>query len=167
MEYTHETHVLEAWFDNEARVLILGTLPSPKSREYGCYYGHPQNRFWRTVAAVYDEAVPQTVAERRNFARRHHMALWDVLASCDICGAQDSSIRNATPNDLSRILTAADIRAVFTTGQKAKQLYDRLIYPTLAKEAVALPSTSPANCAVGFEKLVEAYGVLKRYTDDL
>ena len=118
MEAGFVTHEFGAFFDKDSRVLILGTIPSPKSREQGFYYGHPQNRFWKVLADVLGEkVVPQTVEERKKFLKRNRIALWDVLESCEIKGASDVSIRNARPNDMNRILQAADIRAIFVAGQ--------------------------------------------------
>ena len=149
----HIIHSIEPVFDTESRVLILGTMPSPKSREVQFYYGHPQNRFWRVLAAVLGEEVPQSVPEKKAMLLRHRIALWDVLAECEITGASDSSIRNPVANDLSVIL----VQAVFTTGATAWKLYTRLQKPHTGIEAVRLPSTSPANCAVKMEALTEAY----------
>ena len=153
----HIIHSIEPVFDAESRVLILGTMPSPKSREVQFYYGHPQNRFWRVLAAVLGEEVPQSVPEKKAMLLRHRIALWDVLAECEITGASDSSIRNPVANDLSVILNHAQVQAVFTTGATAWKLYTRLQKPHTGIEAVRLPSTSPANCAVKMEALTEAY----------
>lgn len=153
----HIIHSIEPVFDTESRVLILGTMPSPKSREVQFYYGHPQNRFWRVLAAVLGEEVPQSVPEKKAMLLRHRIALWDVLAECEITGASDSSIRNPVANDLSVILNHAPVQAVFTTGATAWKLYTRLQKPHTGIEAVRLPSTSPANCAVKMEALTEAY----------
>lgn len=163
MEAGLVTHEFDAFFDKDSRVLILGTIPSPKSREQGFYYGHPQNRFWKVLADVLSEEFPQTVEERKVFLKRNHIALWDVLESCEIKGASDVSIRNARPNDMNRILQAADIRAIFTTGAKAAQLYKKLCFPECGVEAVRLPSTSPANCGCSYEKLREAYSQICDY----
>lgn len=163
METGLVTHEFDAFFDKDSRVLILGTIPSPKSREQGFYYGHPQNRFWKVLADVLDEEFPQTVEERKGFLKRNHIALWDVLESCEIKGASDVSIRNARPNDMNRILQAADIRAIFATGAKAAQLYKKLCFPECGVEAVRLPSTSPANCGCSYEKLREAYSQICDY----
>ena len=163
MEAGLVTHEFDAFFDKDSRVLILGTIPSPKSREQGFYYGHPQNRFWKVLADVLGEEFPQTVEERKRFLKRNHIALWDVLESCEIKGASDGSIRNARPNDMNRILQAADIRAIFTTGAKAAQLYKKLCFPECGVEAVRLPSTSPANCGCSYEKLREAYSQICDY----
>lgn len=163
MEAGLVTHEFDAFFDKDSRVLILGTIPSPKSREQGFYYGHPQNRFWKVLADVLDEEFPQTVEERKGFLKRNHIALWDVLASCEIKGASDVSIRNARPNDMNRILQAADIRAIFATGAKAAQLYKKLCFPECGVEAVRLPSTSPANCGCSYETLREAYSQICDY----
>ena len=153
----HIIHSIEPVFDAESRVLILGTMPSPKSREVQFYYGHPQNRFWRVLAAVLEEEVPQSVPEKKAMLLRHRVALWDVLAECEITGASDSSIRNPVANDHSVILDHAPVQAVFTTGATAWKLYTRLQKPHTGIEAVRLPSTSPANCAVKMEALTEAY----------
>lgn len=163
MEAGLVTHEFDAFFDKDSRVLILGTIPSPKSREQGFYYGHPQNRFWKVLADVLGEEFPQTVEERKVFLKRNHIALWDVLESCEIKGASDVSIRNARPNDMTRILQAADIRAIFATGAKAAQLYKKLCFPECGVEAVRLPSTSPANCGCSYEKLREAYSQICDY----
>ena len=153
----HIIHSIEPVFDAESRVLILGTMPSPKSREVQFYYGHPQNRFWRVLAAVLGEEVPRSVPEKKAMLLRHRIALWDVLAECEITGASDSSIRNPVANDLSVVLDHAPVQAVFTTGATAWKLYTRLQKPHTGIEAVRLPSTSPANCAVKMEALTEAY----------
>ena len=158
MDATTVTHEIQPVFDSRSRVLLLGTMPSPASREQGFYYGHPQNRFWRVLAAIFDEPAPRTIEEKRDMLLRHHIALWDVLASCEIEGASDASIRDAQPNDLARIFDAADIRAVFATGTKAGELYRKLIEPTLDAPCTTLPSTSPANAKMKLADLVDAYG---------
>ena len=161
----HIIHSIEPVFDAESRVLILGTMPSPKSREVQFYYGHPQNRFWRVLAAVLGEEVPQSVPEKKAMLLRHRIALWDVLAECEITGASDSSIRNPVANDLSVILNHAPVQAVFTTVATAWKLYTRLQKPHTGIEAVRLPSTSPANCAVKMEALTEAYKAILPWLD--
>ena len=165
MEAGLVTHEFDAFFDKDSRVLILGTIPSPKSREQGFYYGHPQNRFWKVLADVLGEEFPQTVEERKVFLKRNHIALWDVLESCEIKGASDVSIRNARPNDMNRILKDEDtnIEAIFVAGTKAAKLYKKLCLPTCGVEAIQLPSTSPANCGCSYEKLREAYSQICDY----
>ena len=153
-------HPLEPVWNADSRILILGTMPSPKSREAGFYYGHPRNRFWPVLAAVFGEEVPVDTQARKAFCLRHGVALWDVLASCEIAGADDASIRNAVPNPIETLLAQAPIRAVYTTGKKAFDLYGRLCYPRTHVAAVSLPSTSPANCACSLQRLIEAYRVL-------
>ncbi|MBP5212329.1 MAG: DNA-deoxyinosine glycosylase [Pyramidobacter sp.] len=154
-------HPLEPIFNERSRALILGTMPSPKSREARFYYAHPQNRFWRVLAAVFDSPLAETNDERRAFVLSHRLALWDVLKSCEIAGASDASIKNAVANDLSVVLCRAPIRAIFCTGTRAAALYRRLIEPRTGIPAIALPSTSPANCAVSFERLCAAYGQIR------
>lgn len=156
----HVEHPLHPIFDERSRVLVLGSMPSPKSREVGFYYGHPQNRFWRVLAALFDEPLATTNERRRDQLLRHHIALWDVLASCEIEGASDASIGDAVPNDLMRVLDAAPIEAVFCTGAKAAELYGRHCAATTGIPCVKLPSTSPANAAVKLDELVMAYGAM-------
>lgn len=162
----HIVHPLSPVFDAASRVLVLGTMPSPASRAVRFYYGHPQNRLWRVMAALWDEDVPAGIEERTAFALRHHLALWDVLASCDIQGASDASIRNPRANDLSRVIDAAPIGTVFTTGAKASDLYRRLCAPKFPQvEHVALPSTSAANARMTIDGLVLAYRPLRKAAD--
>ena len=163
MEAGLVTHEFDAFFDKDSRVLILGTIPSPKSREQGFYYGHPQNRFWKVLADVLGEEFPQTVEERKRFLKRNHIALWDVLESCEIKGADDSSIKNPVANDMGQILSVACIGAIFTTGGKASKLYEKLCLPSCGIKAIALPSTSPANCGCSMEKLLHQYSSILKY----
>lgn len=159
-------HPIVPVWNKESRVLILGTMPSPKSREQGFYYAHPQNRFWPVLAKLFEEPTPQGSEQRRAFALQHRIALWDVLASCEITGASDSSIRNPVPNPIEDLLNGSQIRAVFTTGATAFRLYQKLCLPKTGLPASALPSTSPANCRVSFEALCEAYRVILPYLRD-
>ena len=150
-------HSIDPIFDARSRLLMLGTMPSPKSREQGFFYGHPQNRFWKVIAAVFSAPVPKSIPEKRAFLLEHRIALWDVLASCEIAGASDASIRNPKPNDLRSILDRAPIERIFCTGAKAAQLYRRLCEPTTGIPCLQLPSTSPANAAMRLDDLIEVY----------
>ncbi len=150
-------HELPPVWSPESRTLVLGSIPSPKSRETGFYYGHPQNRFWRTLARVFGAPVPETVPEKRAMLRRHRIALWDVLASCTIVGAGDASIEDAVPNDVAGLVAKTKVTRIFCTGATAHRLYAKHCAKAVGIEAVRLPSTSPANCAVSDEALVEAY----------
>ena len=155
------THPFPPTWDSQSEVLILGSFPSVKSRDVGYFYGHPQNRFWKVLAAVFDEDVPVGTSNRKAFLLRNHIAAWDVIASCEITGSSDSSIRNARPNDLSSILTGAPIRLICCNGQTSFRLYNRFLLPITCREAVCLPSTSPANAAWSLDRLVEAWSVIK------
>ena len=157
----HIKHPFPPLYDAASRILILGSFPSVKSREQQFFYGHPQNRFWRVTAAVFGCAVPQTVPEKQAFLHANHIALWDVVASCDIRGSADSSIRNVIPNDLTPILAGADIRAIFVNGSTAARYYTQYQMPLLQREAVRLPSTSPANAAWSLERLIAAWSVIR------
>ena len=128
-----------------------------KSREQMFFYGHPQNRFWRVLAAVFASETPQTIAEKRRFLLSHGIALWDVIASCEIAGSADSSIKNVIANDLSPILAAADIRQIFVNGKTAEKFYRKYTEPVFGRAAICLPSTSPANAAWSMERLIAAW----------
>ena len=154
-------HPIAPVFDKDSKVLILGSFPSVKSREEGFFYGHPQNRFWKVTSQVFGEELPVTIDEKKAFLIRNHIAVWDVIGSCEIEGSSDSSIRNVTVNDLSVILDTADIRAIFLNGKKAEQYYKKYIFPALKRDAVCLPSTSPANAAWSLDKLTDAWKVIK------
>lgn len=146
--------------DTGCRTLILGSFPSVKSRENAFYYGHPQNRFWRVLAAVFGEDTPSDIPGKQALLLRHSIALWDVIAACDIEGSSDASVKNAVPVDIARIMQAAPIRRVICNGALAAKLYRRHLQPLTGIEAVAAPSTSPANAAWSLERLTEAWRAL-------
>lgn len=150
-------HTIPPVYDQNSRILILGTMPSPKSRETGFYYGHPRNRFWPVLAAVLEAPVPRDIQEKKALVQKYRIALWDVLASCEIAGAQDASIRNPQPNPIETLLSSSEIRAVFTTGQTAYRLYQKYCLDKTGIPAISLPSTSPANAAVSLEELICRY----------
>ena len=150
-------HPIPPIFDEDSRILILGSFPSVKSREEGFFYGHPQNRFWKVVANVFGEEVPHSVSEKKDLLLRNHIAVWDVIQSCDIEGSSDSSIRNVVANDLNVILNTADIENVFVNGKTALKYYNKYTEPSVGRQAICLPSTSPANAAWNMERLVEAW----------
>ena len=154
-------HPFPPLYDAESEILILGSFPSVRSREQKFFYGHPQNRFWRVTAAVFGAEIPVTIEEKRRFLLANHIALWDVIASCEITGSADSSIRNVRPNDLSPILAAAQIRQIFVNGGTAAKYYDKYQKPALGREAIRLPSTSPANAAWNLERLTDAWSVIR------
>lgn len=156
-QHTHITHPFPPVFDDNSRVLILGSFPSVKSREVSFYYGNPQNRFWRVLAALFGGDVPSTVEEKRAFLLSHGIALWDVIASCDIVGSDDSSIKNALPNDVKSLVAKTRIERVFTNGGTAHRLYRAHLEREVGIEAAALPSTSPANASYSLMRLVEAW----------
>ncbi len=154
-------HPIPPLYDDKSEILVLGSFPSVKSRESGFFYGHPQNRFWKVTAAVFEEKVPETIGEKREFLLRSHIALWDVIASCDIVGSSDSSIKNVKPNDLGQILSAAAIRNIYVNGKTSEKYYRKYIEPRTGIHAICLPSTSPANAAWNLEKLIGAWSVIR------
>ncbi|MBR6101539.1 MAG: DNA-deoxyinosine glycosylase [Ruminococcus sp.] len=164
MERIRIKHEFEPVYDKNSRILILGSLPSVKSREQSFYYGHPQNRFWRVISSLCKSPLPETTEDKKLLLLSNRIAVWDVIAECDISGSSDASIRNVTPTQLSLILDNADIRRIFLNGSKAFDIYERWQKPITGREAVKLPSTSPANAAWSFEKLLKAWSVI---LDDL
>ena len=156
-----EFHTIEPIYDKNSKILILGSFPSVKSREANFFYGHPQNRFWKVLANVMNDFCPGTTEEKKAFLIKPNIAVWDVIASCDIEGSSDSSIKNVTPNDLRRILQTAEIKKIFTNGNTAYKLFVKY-HSDL--NAVKLPSTSPANAMFSLEKLIEYWRVLKDFT---
>ena len=157
-EFKNITHTFEPVFDENSKILILGTFPSVKSRENHFYYGHPQNRFWKMLAAVTGERVPQSIEEKKALLLRNHIALHDVIHSCDIIGSSDSSIRNVEPADLERILAVTGRVAILCNGGTSYKLYRKYQENRLGIPAVQLPSTSPANAAWNLERLSAAWG---------
>lgn len=157
-DYEHVTHSFDPVFDEHSRILILGSLPSVKSREQGFYYGHPRNRFWRVLAELTQEELPETIEEKKSLLLKHRIAVWDVIASCDIIGSSDSSIRNVEPVEIRRIMDRSPIEGIFANGRTAGKLYRKYLLPVTGMEAIGLPSTSPANAAWNLERLVEKWG---------
>ena len=158
-------HPFPPLYDEKSKVLILGSFPSVKSREQMFFYGHPQNRFWKVISAVMGVSTPATINEKKDFLHTHHIALWDVIASCDITGSSDSSIKNVVANDLDVILQNADIKQIFVNGKTAEKYYNKYIRKKIGREALCLPSTSPANATWGIERIVCAWSIIKEYTD--
>lgn len=149
-------------YDENAETLILGSFPSVTTREVNFFYGHPQNRFWQVIAAVFDSEAPESVEEKKEFIFTHKLALWDVLASCYIENSADSTIKQAKANELSSIFENADIKRIFVNGRAAEKYFIDLIEPKLKRKAVYLPSTSPANASYSLEKLIKEWQKLKK-----
>ena len=155
------THPIKPVFNEDSKVLILGSFPSAKSREQMFFYGHAQNRFWKVVSSVLGQKTPETVTEKTEFLLYNNIAVWDVIASCDITGSSDSSIKNVTANDLNEILSAAEIKQIYVNGKTAEKYYNKYIKDKIGREAICLPSTSPANAAWSVEKLIAEWKVIK------
>ena len=147
-------------FDQSSRVLILGTFPSPRSREGKFFYHHPQNRFWKVMAALTDCPLPETIGQKKTMMLGKGIAVWDVIQSCRVTGARDSSIRDVVPTDLSQILDHAPIEKIFANGGTAYKLYMKYSYPETGRPIIKLPSTSPANAAWSLERLIDAWSII-------
>lgn len=156
---TKVKHELKPIYDENSKILILGTMPSVKSREVGFYYAHPKNRFWWVLEQILEEKIEDKI----NFLLDKHIALWDVLATCDINGSSDASIKNAKPNNLQKIVNESKIEAIFTTGKTAYQYYLKFFKDKIHLPVFCLPSTSPANCKVKNEELIKEYSIIKKY----
>ena len=163
MEIKHVTHEsIPPFINKDSKILILGSLPSIASRDKGFFYAHPQNRFFKTVASVYGEEEPKSIEKRKSFLLKHRIALYDVIYECDIVGSSDSSIRNAKAIDLKSLLKQyPNIKKIFTTGKKAKDLYDRYLLKEVGIAAISLPSSSAANAGMSQEALTEEYKKIK------
>lgn len=155
-----QSHPFEPIYDKNSKVLILGSFPSVKSRENQFFYGHSQNRFWKVISAVFGEPLPETIVQKKQLLLSNSIALWDVIASCEINGSSDSSIKNVIPNDLTRILNTADIKQIFVNGKTAQKYFVRYIQDIVKRQAICLPSTSPANSAWSLEKLVNEWRII-------
>lgn len=154
-----EHHNIEPIYDKNSRILILGSFPSVKSREAQFFYHHPQNRFWKVLANVFEDKVPQTIDEKKSFLLKYHIALWDVIESCDIKGSSDSSITNVKVNDLDRIIQHASIQHIYTNGNLSNKYYHLYFHYDILCDK--LPSTSPANAAYSLEKLIMYWKVIR------
>lgn len=156
-------HPLEPIYDKNSRILILGTMPSQKSRELNFYYAHPRNRFWFVMQAIFNEKA-ETNEEKTALMLRHRIALWDVIRSCEIIGSSDSSIKNVVANDIGSIIAGSEINTIFTTGKTACRLYNKYLLDSVGIPCVCLPSTSPANAAVGLDRLIEEYDIIRQFS---
>ena len=150
-------HPFPPLYDENSQILILGSFPSVKSREVKFFYGHPQNRFWKVVADVFDEKIPETIEDKKSLILKNHLALWDVISECEITGSSDASIKNAKANDISKILKNSSIKKIIVNGKTAERLYIKYIEPVTGIKAVVMPSTSPANAAWSLDRLIEAW----------
>jgi len=153
-------HTIEPFYDKHSQILILGSFPSVKSRESGFYYGHPQNRFWRVLAELYNDTMPNTISEKKAFLRKHKIALWDVIEHCEISGSSDSSIKNAVYNDIGKLISESSVTKIFANGKLAYKLYMTHIFPDIGIKAICLPSTSPANASYSLDKLITNWKVI-------
>lgn len=158
-----QVHEFPPVFDSCSQILILGSFPSVKSREQHFYYGHPQNRFWKVLSSVLKEPLPNTIEEKKSMLLTHHIAIWDVIAECEIVGSSDSSIKNVVINDFAQILNQADIAMIYANGNTAGKIYNRYAKSVTKREITILPSTSPANAAWTLERLTESYEQIKQY----
>lgn len=164
MEYENVYQPFEPVYDENSKILILGSLPSVKSREQGFYYGHKQNRFWRVIAGIFESPVPETIEQKKELLLHNHVAIYDVIESCDIKGSSDSSIRNVTPADLRGILKDSQIKVIFANGKVAGNLFQKYQAKSFDGKFVELPSTSPANAAFSMERLMEIWGAeIRKY----
>ena len=153
-EHSHISHTFSPVYDEHSEILILGSFPSVKSREQGFYYGHLQNRFWKVIASICKQEVPKTIEEKKEMLLKNHIAIWDVIDSCDIIGSSDSSIKNVVLADITELLTKTKIKKIFANGKTAGKLYEKFSKESTGMEIIVLPSTSPANASFSLERLI-------------
>lgn len=154
-----EHHNIEPVFDKDSKILILGSFPSVKSREAQFFYHHPQNRFWKILGNIFEDTIPETITEKKNFLLKHHIALWDVIESCDIKGSSDSSITNVKVNDLNKIIDFANIEHIYTNGNLANKYYH--LYFSYDIPCDKLPSSSPANASYSLDRLIKYWKIIR------
>lgn len=157
MKVSYEEHTFMPVYNKDSKILILGSFPSVKSREAGFYYYHPQNRFWKVIADLTEESIPETIEEKKKILLQHNIAIWDVIKSCEITGSSDSSIKEVVPVDIESILQKSQIEKIYANGGKAYQLYMKYIFPNTKRDIIKLPSTSPANASYSLERLLEIW----------
>lgn len=150
-------HNITPIYNADSNILILGSFPSVKSREAQFFYNHPQNRFWKVLSSIFGTACPVGIEQKKEFLLKHNIAVWDVIGRCEITGSSDSSIRNAEPNDITVILKNSSVKRIFTNGNTAYTLYNKLCLPNTQISAVKLPSTSPANAAYSLDRLISEW----------
>ncbi|MCR2032182.1 DNA-deoxyinosine glycosylase [Anaerofustis stercorihominis] len=155
-----EYHNIKPVYDKNSKILILGSFPSVKSREAQFFYGHPQNRFWKVISSITDTKLPGTIEDKRKMLINNNIAVWDVVASCDIEGSSDSSIKNVVVNDLSEILKETNIKTIFLNGGTAYNLFKKY-NKDLNMNIIKLPSTSPANARYSIEMLINDWNIIK------
>ena len=156
-------HELEPFYNKDSEILILGSIPSVKSRELNFYYAHPQNRFWKILTKIYNEPNVITIEEKKEFLTKYKIVLWDVISSCEITGSSDNTIKNVITNDINLIINNSKITKIFTTGNKAYELYNKYCLKNTNIKAIKLPSTSPANCRKDIENIL--YNEYKKIID--
>jgi len=166
MERQLVVHPFEPIYNEYSKILILGSLPSAVSRQKEFYYGHPQNRFWKVIAAVTNQSVPHSIEEKRHLLLSKGIALWDVIGRCEISGSSDASIKNPQVNDIDGLIRKTNIQAIYTNGYKAYQLYTRFCEQKVGIKAAQLPSTSPANASFDLDRLIEAWSILRVKLDE-
>lgn len=157
-----EKHTIPAFYNSDSQILILGSFPSIKSREEGFYYAHPKNRFWQVLSAIFKEEISSEIKNKKQFLKKHKIALFDVCASCEIKASKDATITNVIPNDIGLLLKNSQINKIYVNGNTAYKYYNKLIKNEIGREAILLPSTSPANAKMKLEDLISAYQVLNK-----
>ena len=158
-----QNHTIGSLYNENSKILILGSFPSVKSREQGFFYGHPQNRFWKVLSTVLNQSLPTSIDEKKEFILNNKIALWDVIASCEIKGSSDSSIKNVVPNNVNEILNNSKVKTIFTNGKLAFNLYNKYIFEKTNIAAISLPSTSPANAAFSLDRLCDEWKIIFKH----
>ena len=161
-----QTHPFKPIFDKNSKILILGSFPSVISRKFGFYYTNPQNRFWRVLARILNDDVPESTDEKIKFLLFHHIAIYDAAISCEIDGSSDAKMSKIVPANLKPLFKEANIKQVYANGGKAyeicKKYLDDEILKATKNEVIKLPSTSPANAKFSLERLANEWSMIVR-----
>ncbi|OCA77192.1 DNA-deoxyinosine glycosylase [Chryseobacterium artocarpi] len=149
--------------DDQSEILILGSIPGVKSLEKQQYYAHPQNKFWKIIFELLNEEFTEDYMKRLEILKKHHIALWDVIDTCERKGSLDSEIKNEETNQIAELLEEhASVKAIFCNGGKSYKSLQKLLGKNYRLPIYQLPSTSPLH-TVSFEKKFEEWKVILEF----
>jgi len=150
--------------DAVCQLLILGTMPGVESLKQQAYYGHPRNLFWKLIAEVTGETAPESYEDKKKYLLRNHIALWDICQVCVRPGSLDSNISDEVPNDIKAFIAEhPHLKAIGCNGKESARMVEKYMMGIEDVQLISLPSTSPANAGVSWEKKVEEWRKLKEF----
>ena len=156
-------HSFPIFIDSNSKILILGSFPSVKSREEDFYYMHKQNRFYKILSNLFNEDFYNVdINTKKELLYKYHIALYDVIESCEIENSNDETIKNVEPSNIKEYIKNTNIKHIFINGNKAKELFIKY-NNDLINMTTFLPSTSARNARFNLEKLTNEYKIIKEY----